>query len=99
MMKKNQRKSLKVLGLNLLWVMGCLTATATESLEPLNEDASVLKAEAQVITTHFQTWKSEKASSEEKEKAKLFLRSKGIIVEDLYGQNNIDLAWNDPLIA
>ncbi|MDR2806766.1 MAG: hypothetical protein LBB11_01245, partial [Puniceicoccales bacterium] len=37
--------------------------------------------------------------SEEKEKAKLFLRSKGIIVEDLYGQNNIDLAWNDPLIA
>ncbi|MDR2806761.1 MAG: hypothetical protein LBB11_01220 [Puniceicoccales bacterium] len=97
MMKKNQRKSLKVLGLNLLWVMGCLTATATESLELLDEEG--LQAEAQAIATHFQTWESVKASSEKKEEAKSFLRSKGIIVEDRYKQSDIDRAWSRSLRA
>ncbi|MDR2806760.1 MAG: hypothetical protein LBB11_01215 [Puniceicoccales bacterium] len=79
--------------------MGYLTATATESLEPLNEDASVLKAEAQAIAAHFQTWESAEASSEEKKEAKSFLRLKGIIVEDRYKQSDIDRAWGNSLIA
>jgi hypothetical protein len=91
-MLKNKLHKLRILGISLLLSMGYNTVRATAS-----SDEAALKAEAVEIDDNLRKWQAAGTSSEEKAVARKFLGKKGIFVEDLYRQEDIDRAWEDDL--